>query len=327
MYENFYGFKEKPFSMTPDPAFLYLGSKHSTGLSMLRYGLLNRAGITVLTGDIGAGKTTLIRHLLNDATEDFAVGLISNTHESFGNLMQWVAVAFDIKSESDSKAILYDLFARYLIEQYAAGKRTVLIVDEAQNLDDATLEELRLLTNINADKDQLLQLVLVGQPELRTTLRSARLVQFVQRIAVDYHLTPLSADETGHYIEHRVRIAGGPPDLFHQVARRFIHYQCSGVPRLINSVCDTALVYGFAEQASQISAELVFDMVTERITAGLFGAGHIKYDDIEAETPEQAYKKAMSRARRRAANYLRRSHKEIDPQQPFVEGTKSASGD
>lgn len=313
MYESFYGLREKPFSMTPDPAFLYLGGKHSSGLSMLRYGLMNRAGITVLTGEIGAGKTTLLRALLDDRAADLTMGLISNTHESFGNLMQWVAVAFELGADTDSKAVLYDRFAQHLIKQYAAGRRTVLIVDEAQNLDEPTLEELRLLTNINADKDQLLQLVLVGQPELRAKLRSPRLVQFVQRIGVDYHLGALAPGETHEYIEHRIATAGGRAGIFNAVACRFIHYQCGGVPRLINSVCDTALVYGYAEQQEQINAELVFDMVIERIRAGLFGAGAISTENIEADTPELAYKKALGRARRRAANYLRRAHAEMAP--------------
>jgi type II secretory pathway predicted ATPase ExeA len=318
MYEHFYGFREKPFSMTPDPAFLYLGSKHALGLSMLGYGLLNRAGITVLTGEIGAGKTTLIRQLLNEVEDDVVVGLISNTHESFGSLLQWVAIAFDLGVESDSKAVLYEAFSRFLIEQYAQGRRAVLIVDEAQNLGDATLEELRLLTNINADKDQLLQLVLVGQPELRVKLRRPHLVQFVQRVAVYYHLAPLSAEDTHNYIEHRLTVAGGPPDLFEPVACRFIHYHCGGVPRLINSVCDTALVYGFAGQEPRISAELVFDMVIERISAGLFGAGTIEFEGCEGDAPDQALKKALGRARRRAAAYLRRAHAElgVQPRRP-----------
>jgi type II secretory pathway predicted ATPase ExeA len=311
MYERYYGFTEKPFSMTPDPAFLYLGPKHSTGLSMLRYGLSNRAGITVLTGDIGAGKTTLVRHLLDEMEDDVAVGLISNTHESFGKLLQWIAVAFDLDVEAVNNALLYEQFSRYLIGQYAAGRRTVLIVDEAQNLDYAMLEELRLLTNINADKDQVLQLVLVGQPELRAKLRQPNLVQFVQRIAVDYHLSPLTPDETHAYIDHRLVVAGGAAGLFEPVACRFIHYQCGGVPRLINSVCNTSLVYGFAGEERRISAELVFDMVIERLSSGLFGAGDIRFDGVEADTPEQTLKKALGRARRRAASYLRRAHAEI----------------
>ena len=310
MYETFYGLREKPFSLTPDPEFLYLGDKHSTGLSMLRYGLLNRAGITVLTGEIGAGKTTLLRQLLAEIEEDVIVGLISNTHQSFGNLMQWVAVAFEIPAEDASKAVLHERFTTFLIERYAAGKRTVLIVDEAQNLDDAMLEELRLLNNINADKDQLLQLVLVGQPELRETLRSPRLVQFVERIAVDYHLGPLGAEETAHYIDNRIETAGGRRGIFSAAACRFIHYQCAGVPRLINAVCDTALVYGFAGQAEVITAELVYDMVLERLNAGLFGAGKIDFTGIKAETSDQLHKKAMTRARRKAKNFLKRALEE-----------------
>ncbi|MEM7540215.1 MAG: AAA family ATPase [Pseudomonadota bacterium] len=273
MYESFYKFREKPFELTPDPGFLYLGNKHSTGLTMLEYGLTNRAGITVLTGEIGSGKTTLIRRLLDNLGDDLVVGLISNTHKSFGDLMHWIAVAFDLPSNSDSKAARFDEFSRFLIEQYAANKRTVLIVDESQNLDSEALEELRLLTNINADKDQVLQLVLVGQPELRETLRAPGLHQFVQRIGVDFHLGPLSGAETDEYIKHRLKNAGGASELFDPVARRFIHYQCGGVPRLINSLCDTALVYGFADQLQTINAKLVFDIVNERLSAGLFGAG------------------------------------------------------
>ena len=273
MYEVFYGFKEKPFSLTPDPAFLYLGSRHSTGLTMLQYGLTNRAGVTILTGEVGSGKTTLIRKLLDEIEEDIAVGLISNTHSSFGNLMQWVSVAFDLQCRSNSKAVLYDRFTQFLITQYAEGKRTLLIVDEAQNLSATTLEELRLLSNINADKDQVLQLVLVGQPELRETLQLPKLRQFVQRIGVDFHLAPLSAEETDNYIMHRLRVAGGDEFLFGAVARRFIHYQCGGIPRLINAICDTALVYAFAEQTQSVAEELVCNMVLERVDAGLFGGG------------------------------------------------------
>ncbi len=288
MYEAYYRLNEKPFAMTPDPAFLFLGSKHMAGLTMLRYGLINRAGITVLTGAIGAGKTTLIRQLLNEITKDTTVGLISNTHESFGSLMQWVSVAFGLASRSKSKAALYDQFTKYLIAEYGAGRRAVLIVDEAQNLDDKTLEELRLLTNINADKDQLLQLVLVGQPELRNRLRRGKLVQFVQRIGVDYHLCPLTVDETHRYIDFRITVAGGESGLFDPLACRFIHYQCGGIPRLINAVCDTAMVYGFATNEAVIRLELVYSMISERITSGLLAAaGVIASEDSQSQLIER----------------------------------------
>jgi len=311
MYEQHFGFREKPFSLTPDPAFLFLGAKHMTGISLLRYGLMNRAGITVLTGDIGAGKTTLLRQLLNETGDDVVVGLISNTHESFGNLMQWVAVAFGLPVATDSKALLYEQFAQFLIAQYAKGKRTVLVVDEAQNLENRSLEELRLLTNINADKDQLLQLVLAGQPELREKLQQPSLVQFVQRIAVDYHLRPLGPDETAQYIDHRLSTAGGPAGLFDPVACRFIHYQSGGVPRLINAICDTSLVYAYAAGEQRVSVQTVFDMVIERVSSGLFGAGILDFSGLAADSPAELRKKGLERARRRAGLFLRRAHADL----------------
>ena len=296
MYENFYGFTEKPFALTPDPGFLFLGGRHAVGLSMLQYGLVNRSGLIVLTGAIGTGKTTLIRRLLEEADESMTIGLISNTHEAFGNLMQWIAVAFSLPAKS-SKAAQYDRFARFLIDQYAKGKRCVLVVDEAQNLSEKALEELRLLTNINADKDLLIQVVLVGQPELRERLRGPALVQFVQRIGADFHLSALSTDETSAYIDHRLTTAGGKAGLFEPTAVRFIHYQCGGVPRLINSLCDTALVYGFAGSEARISVELVFDLVRERIVNGLFAAVGEACEALDPERALEGVRENLARAR------------------------------
>lgn len=296
MYEKFYGFSEKPFALAPDPAFLFLGGRHAIGLSMLQYGLMNRSALIVLTGAIGTGKTTLVRRLLDETDESMTVGLISNTHEAFGSLMQWIAVAFGLPAKT-SKASQYDRFARFLIEQYAKGKRCVLVVDEAQNLSEKALEELRLLTNINADKDLLLQIVLVGQPELRARLRQPGLVQLVQRIGADFHLSALSAEETAQYIDHRLTTAGGPAGLFEPAAVRFIHHQCGGVPRLINSLCDTALVYGFASGEQHISAELVFDLVRERIANGLFAAVGDAFEAPDAEKAMEVARENMARAR------------------------------
>lgn len=281
MYEQFYGLSEKPFSMTPDPAFLYLGERHSVALTMLQYGLMNRAGITVLSGEIGAGKTTLVRRLLDEIDDEVVVGLISNTHEAFGNLMQWICVAFDLPITTDSKAELYDQFSDYLIDCYAQGKRTVVIVDEAQNLSIQTLEELRLLTNINSDKDQLVQLIVTGQPELREKLRQPGLEQFIQRIGVDFHLKSMDENDADGYIRHRLITAGGDSDLIEPPARGLIFSMCDGVPRRMNAMCDTALVYGFAEGAQSIGIDLVHAMVLERAEAGLFGAGLIFSDSDE----------------------------------------------
>ncbi len=268
MYEAFYGFSEKPFSLQPDPSFLYLGKKHSMAYTMLEYGLMNRSPITVISGEIGSGKTTLIRHLLDCIEDDITVGLISNTHRSFGELLTWVSLAYGLDHKGQDKAELYQQFINYMIEQYAQGKRTVLIVDEAQNMDAETLEELRVISNVNADKDQVLQLILVGQPELRDTLRQPNLEQLAQRVAVDYHLSSLSPEETDAYIQHRIKHAGGDPEIFEPMARRFIHYQSDGIPRLINNLCDTALVYGFAGQEERINAETVHEIVQDKIRNG-----------------------------------------------------------
>ncbi len=272
MYTEFYGLKEKPFSLLPDPAFLYMSEKHRMAFALLEYGLTNQAGFTVVTGGIGTGKTTLLRHLLNHMEQEFTVGMITNTHRSFGELLQWVLLAFDIDPSGKGKVELYQAFVDFMIREYAAKRRTVLIVDEAQNMSAETLEELRMLSNINADKDQVLQVILVGQQELRDTLRRPDMVQFVQRIAVDYNLVPLTEAETLAYIRHRVEVAGGAADLFTEGACRAVHEFSGGVPRIINLLCDTALVYGFAEQRRQLDEALVHDVARDKQAGGLFPA-------------------------------------------------------
>ena len=177
MYESFYGFKEKPFSLLPDPEFIYLGEKHSSAYAMLEYGLMNKAGFTVITGEVGSGKTTLIRRLLDQIDDDITVGLISNTPRDIGQLLQWVLMAFDQDFREESRVVLYDQFNNFLIDQYAQNKTTVLIIDEAQNLHPHVLEELRMLSNINVDKHQVLQLILVGQPQLLSLLKQPELLQ------------------------------------------------------------------------------------------------------------------------------------------------------
>ena len=282
MYESFYKLSEKPFTLLPDPGFLFLSNKHRMALTLLEYGLMNQAGFTVISGDIGTGKTTLIRHLLDHMDREHTVGLISNTHRSFGELLQWILLAFNLEYARLDKVEMYRRFIDFIIDEYAHNRRVVLIVDEAQNMAAETLEELRMLSNVNADKDQALQVILVGQRELRDTLRRPDLVQFAQRISVDYHLEPLSEEETVGYIRHRIEVAGGNPRMFEEDACRAVFRYSNGVPRLINLLCDTALVYGYAEQHDQIDSILVTDVAREKQKGGIFPAFH------PAPPPEQA---------------------------------------
>jgi len=269
MYESFYGFTEKPFSLLPDPSFLYLGKKHSAAYAMLEYGLMNQAGFTVITGDVGSGKTTLVRHLLDQLDEDMTVGLISNTPRDIGQLLQWVLLAFDQDYREENQVALFDTFNQFLISQYSANKRTVLIIDEAQNLQPHILEELRMLSNINADKYQILQMILVGQPQLLALLKDPELLQFRQRIASDYFLKSLERDEVVAYIKHRIHHAGVEEEVFTEEAVDLLHQASNGVPRLVNVLCDTALVYGFAEQQKTIGVDLVKAVLEDKSNSGL----------------------------------------------------------
>ncbi|HHJ34266.1 MAG TPA: hypothetical protein ENJ87_00730 [Gammaproteobacteria bacterium] len=265
MYEAFYGFKEKPFSMLPDPGFLYLSKKHQAALTLLEYGLLNHVGFCVISGEAGAGKTTILRALLERVADDVTVGLITNTHQSFGGLLDWVLSAFDLHKPNLSHVEMHQVFMEYLIEEYANNRTVLLIVDEAQNMKADALEELRMLSNVNSEKDQLMQVVLAGQPALKETLRKPDLMQFAQRIAVDYHLEALNVIETCGYIQHRLMTAGAEHDVFTPAACERIHCYSGGTPRLINLLCETVLVYGFADQREMIDVDLVDEMVQERM--------------------------------------------------------------
>jgi putative secretion ATPase (PEP-CTERM system associated) len=270
MYEKFYGFTEKPFALLPDPSFLYFGEKHSTAFAMLEFGLLNQAGFIVITGEVGSGKTTLIRHLLDQLEDDVSVGLVSSTHRGMGELLRWVLLAFGLDYAGKDKIELHDRFTQFLIQQYAQSKRTLLIIDEAQTLDASIMEELRLLSNINADKNQVLQIILVGQPELRELLQHPALLQFLQRVSIDYHLSGLSEQETTAYIHHRTRCAGRQEPVFSDAACSLIYLASKGIPRVINTLCDMVLVYGFVDQKQTMDTELVKSVLADKADSGLF---------------------------------------------------------
>lgn len=268
MYESYYGFRERPFSLTPDPAFLYPSREHRRALSLMEYGVRD-AGFTVLTGEVGSGKTTLLRALLQRIDTDVVAGLITNTHQDFGDLLDWVLLAFGQPYGHETRAARYDEFMHFLVKQYGAGRRALLIVDEAQNLEPQALEELRVLSNVNSHKHEVLQLLLVGQPELRDTLRRHDMRQIAQRIVADYHLQSLSAEETQLYVRHRIQVAGGRSSVFDSAAVDAAHDASGGVPRLINRLCDTALVYGFADQVECVSADLMRQVILDRREGGV----------------------------------------------------------
>ena len=264
MYESFYNFKQKPFSLLPDSDFLYLGGRHLEALSLLEYGLIQGASIVLITGGIGCGKTTLVRHLIKNQDLDMVVGNITNTHHSFGELLKWVMLAFDLEFRDRDKVELYRDLMDFLRTQYHQGKRVTLIIDEAQNLSMEALEELRMLSNINVDKEQMLQIILVGQPELRDVLRRPELHQLAQRVSVDYYLDTMNPKEIFEYIRHRVTIAGGDENLFDIEAVKGVYEASKGVPRLTNTICDTALVYGYAEQAKTIGPGIIKEVVRDK---------------------------------------------------------------
>ncbi|MCW8923075.1 MAG: AAA family ATPase [Gammaproteobacteria bacterium] len=269
MYESFYGLKEKPFSMLPDPGFLYLSKKHQKALTLFEYGLMNNAGFSVISGEIGSGKTTLLRKLLENMDRRITGGMITNTHQGFGELLDWVLSAFDIHEKGLSQVEKHQRFMDFLIEQYASKKTTLLIVDEAQNMAADKLEELRMLSNVNSEKDQVLRIILAGQPELKDTLHLPELMQFVQRISVDYHLGSLDEEDTCAYIAHRISVAGAEEAVFTEAASKLIYKYSGGTPRLINLLCDTAMVYGFADQQTVIDEDLVAEMIIERMENSL----------------------------------------------------------
>jgi general secretion pathway protein A len=269
MYEKFYGLTTRPFTMHPDPYFLYWGHNHSLAYSMLEYGILNEAGFTVITGEIGSGKTTLLRQLLHSMDERVTVGLISNTMMGQGNLLEWILLSLNQPFDQPKYVALLRQFQEFLISEYEQGRHTVLMIDEAQNLDLAALEELRMLSNINSDGAQLLQVILVGQPQLRVMLQRPELVQFAQRITSDFHLGPLTVEEGAQYIRHRVNLAGGGDHLFSKDAAHMIANVSSGIPRIINAVCDAALVYGYALHAKKITVNIVQEVLGDRDKFGL----------------------------------------------------------
>jgi putative secretion ATPase (PEP-CTERM system associated) len=270
MYERFYELRERPFALSPDPDYLYPSRVHREALDYLRYGLESHAGFVVITGEIGSGKTTLLQTLLRGLDNQTTVGRIVNTLLEPRELLETIMIDFGLDPAGKSKPLLLRDLAQYLVDQRLAGRMVLLVIDEAQNLSLPALEELRMLSNLETEKSKLLQIVLVGQPDLREKLGAPELEQLRQRITVSYHLTPLDSDETERYINHRLRRAAlGEPLQFPRNATDAIHARSRGVPRIVNVICDAALVFGYAEERRSVDTSLVQDVLAELEVTGV----------------------------------------------------------
>lgn len=258
MYESFYGLKEKPFNLTPDPDYLYMSPGHENAYSHLEYAIQESKGFVVVTGEVGSGKTTLINYLLRKVPQAIHVGIINNTFVQPRELLKMICHEFELQTEDADKTVLLTRFYNYLLEQYAKRERVILIIDEAQNLPERSLEEIRMLSNLESEKHHLIQMILVGQPQLKEKLRRKRMEQFVQRVTVQCHLDALDEEQVESYILHRLTVAGARDlGLFDPEALKAIYKHTRGIPRLINTLCDAAFVYGYADDVKVIGQDLI----------------------------------------------------------------------
>ena len=264
MYHEFYGLRQAPFDITPNPRFLFHSPKHREAFNHLVYGVRERKGFVQLTGEVGAGKTTLCRAFLEQLDGKFSTALILNPVLNADELMRAIATEFGLEVQGRDRLATIAAISDFLLKQTLAGKETVLIIDEAQNLTEDLLEQVRLISNIETDDRKLLQIVLMGQPELRDRLNSPRLKQLRQRITVRYHLSPLTRHEVGQYIQHRLALAGsrGSPTFSFPAVWRVFGYS-QGIPRLVNAVCDKALLAGFVERSYRINYRMVGRAIRE----------------------------------------------------------------
>ncbi|HWW00977.1 MAG TPA: AAA family ATPase [Candidatus Acidoferrum sp.] len=264
MYLDFYGLTEPPFDITPNPRFLFYSAKHREAYNHLLYGIRERKGFVQLTGEVGAGKTTLCRAMLEQLDERFATALILNPVMSPNELMKAIGLEFGLPVSGLDRLDTLAVINQFLLQQVEAGKDAVLIIDEAQDLTDELLEQVRLLSNLETDNRKLLQIVLMGQPELRDRLNNPRLRQLRQRITVRYHLLPLSRHEVRQYVQHRLHLCGGNghPCFTGPAFWRLYRYT-KGIPRVLNALCDKALLAGFVAQRKRIDYHLVSRAVRE----------------------------------------------------------------
>ena len=264
MYLDYYGLTDPPFDITPNPRFLFYSAKHREAFNHLLYGIRERKGFVQLTGEVGAGKTTLCRAMLEQLDDRFATALILNPVMSPYEMVKAIAVEFGLPVNGLDRLDIMAVINEFLLQQVERGKDAVLIIDEAQDLTDELLEQIRLLSNLETDNRKLLQIVLMGQPELREKLDNPRLRQLRQRITVRYHLLPLSRAEISQYVTHRLHLCGGNgTPCFTKPALWRVYRYTQGIPRLVNAVCDKALLAGFVEHQKHIGFRLVSRAVRE----------------------------------------------------------------
>ena len=268
MYEHFYGFKEPPFNLTPNSRFFYSSPKHLEAIDSLYYAIIERKGFAVITGEIGCGKTTVCRALLNRLDTKVKTALVTNSHLSGRDLLAVILEDLEVEFRPGSKARLLSQLNTFLIEQLSRDNNVVVIIDEAQNLTPSVLEDVRMLSNLETETEKLIQIILMGQPELKKKLALQRLEQLRQRINVYYHLTGLTAEETRDYIKHRLKIASDSDgSFFSEEAIRVIHAYSKGVPRLINQICDSALLSGYISETKTIDEKIVKEVIAESPSA------------------------------------------------------------
>jgi type II secretory pathway predicted ATPase ExeA len=264
LYTAHFGFTERPFSLLPDPDFMFQSKAHTRAFSVLEYGLMTHAPLTMLTGEVGMGKTMLLQALLRKIDDDITLGLVSNAQGDRGDLLRWVLNALDVRLPAETDYVsLFQHFQNFVIDEYAAGRYVVLIIDEAQNLGADMLEELRMLTNMNSGKDELLQIILAGQPELRELIQRPHLRQFAQRVTATYHLNPFTRADTASYIRHRLQHVGGSGEEFSSQAVSHIHTEAEGIPRSINKLCDLALVYAASAGSTIVGKPVVRELIRD----------------------------------------------------------------
>ncbi len=262
MYEKHFSLKCKPFELLPNPEFLFQSSTHKKAMTYLDYGIKERIGFILITGEIGSGKTTIIRNFIKNLNESIKLSRINNTKVSSEHLISMINEDFGLEVEGKSKTKLLSELNDFLIDQYAKKYHPILLIDEAQNLSPELLEEIRLLSNLETDRAKLLQIILVGQPEMNKTLMLPEMMQLRQRININYHISPLTIDETVKYIKHRLAIAGNPSVIkFQGAMTEFIYKFSRGIPRLINILCDLALLTSYVEGKKEVTDDIIREVV------------------------------------------------------------------